>query len=94
MHGSIFPTDLRGTHAATCDRVVLVLRKVRFKHVHIFKQLTLIVECISYSQCARRWVDILVDVSEMCDVIIVTKKTKAPVDKREEKKDARDNFLF
>ena len=30
MHGSIFPTNLRSTHAATCDRVILVICSLIF----------------------------------------------------------------
>ena len=35
-----------------------------------------------------------VDVSEMLDKVVVTKKTEAPVDKRKEVKDSKDNLSF
>ena len=37
---------------------------------------------------------VLVDVREMLDEVMVTEKTKAPVDKGEEKKEAWDNLLL
>ena len=36
----------------------------------------------------------LVNISEVRDEVIVTEKSKAPVNKREEKRDARDNLPF
>ena len=36
----------------------------------------------------------LVSVRKVLDEVIVTKKTKAPVDQREKKKDTRDNLPF
>ena len=39
-------------------------------------------------------INALVDVKEMLDEVIVTQKTEAPVDKREEKKDTGDNPSF
>ena len=52
--------------------------------------------CIFDFRCARKGEDtksikVLVDVSKMIDKVVVVEKTKCPVDKTEEKKEAWDN---
>ena len=39
-------------------------------------------------------INVSVGVSEMLDKVVITKKAEAPVDKREENKDAWDNLSF
>ena len=55
--------------------------------------------CIFDFRCARKGEDtksikVLVDVSKMIDKVVVAEKTKCPVDKTEEKKEAWDNPFF
>ena len=54
---------------------------------------------IFHTQCAQNEEDkvamnVLVNLSKVSDKVVITKKAKAPIDKRKEKKDARNNLLF
>ena len=76
------------------DPTELQLQSVLHKHV-IDTQL----QIIFHIQCAEYIEDKvvntpLIDIREMLDKVIITEKTEAPVDKREEKKDAWDNLSF
>ena len=46
------------------------------------------------TKCDKVVITALVVVREVLDQVIVTQKTEAPVDKREEKKDTGDNPSF